>query len=286
MKKLFFLLSLCVFAATACETDTDIHQDNNDNQNEQPNEPSTSEPELYLGKDNITVGCGSSMNNVSYSIENPVEGLSVVATTDVEWIHSFNYVNKGKVGFSISANESYDERVGVITVTYGEASATLTVTQSGQVRPEEVAITAPYLLGHYYGDYANEAYNYYIVLSESNYDSQNSFYAGGWKYFLDVYSSIHPTDYTNIRIPNGVYTLNTNNDGKAGTFLSYYSIYKEYNSNGTERAEREYKSGTLTVSDDLVKLEVTFTDGTDMHIVSYSGDYTILDMRSQSGSNN
>lgn len=286
MKKLFFLLSLCVFAATACETETDIHQDNNDNQNEQPNEPSTSEPELYLGKDNITVGCGSSMSNVSYSIENPVEGLSVVATTNVEWIHSFNYVNKGKVGFSISANESYDERVGVITVTYGEASATLTVTQSGQVRPEEVAITAPYLLGHYFGDYANEAYNYYIVLSESNYDSKNSFYAGGWKYFLDVYSSIHPTDYTNIRIPNGVYTLNTNNDGKAGTFLSYYSIYKEYNSNGTERAEREYKSGTLTVSDDLVKLEVTFTDGTDMHIVSYSGDYTILDMRSQSGSNN
>lgn len=284
MKRLFILLSLCAFIATACETSPDVNQDNNGNTTQEPNQPSTTDPELHLGKDNITVGSGSSMSNVSYSIDNPVEGLSVVATANVEWIHSFNYMNTGKVGFSISANESYDERVGIISVTYGESCATLTVTQSGQVRPEEVAITAPYLLGHYFGDYANEAYNYYIALSESNYDSTNSFYAGGWKYFLDIYSDVHPTDYTNIRIPNGVYTLNTNNDGKAGTFLSYYSIYKEYNSNGMECAQRVYKSGKLTVSDSLIKLEVTFTDGTDMHIVSYSGDYTILDMRT--GSNN
>lgn len=277
-------MSLCAFIATACETSPDVHHDNNGN--EDTNQPTNSDPEIILGKDTITVGSGSSMCNVSYSIDNPVEGLSVVATADVEWIHSFNYVNKGKIIFSTSANESYDERVGVITVTYGEACATLIVTQSGQVRPEEVAITAPYLLGHYFGDYANEAYNYYIVLSESNYDSNKSFYAGGWKYFLDIYSDIHPTDYTNIRIPNGVYTLNTNNDGKAGTFLSYYSIYKEYNSNGTQRAEREYKSGTLTVTDDVVKLEVTFTDGTDKHIVTYTGDYTIVDYRSMSGSQN
>lgn len=278
------LLSLCAFITTACETSPDVNQDNNGN--EDTNQPTNSDPEIILGKDTITVGSGSSMCNVSYSIVNPVKDLSVEATANVEWIHSFNYVNKGKINFSTSANESYDKRVGVITVTYGEACATLIVTQSGQVRPEEVAITAPYLLGHYFGDYANEAYNYYIVLSESNYDSNKSFYAGGWKYFLDIYSDIHPTDYTNIRIPNGVYTLNTNNDGKAGTFLSYYSIYKEYNSNGTQRAEREYKSGTLTVTDDVVKLEVTFTDSTDKHIVTYTGDYTIVDYRSMSGSQN
>lgn len=280
------VLSLCAFIATACETLLEGSQDNSGNQNEESNEPSTPEPEIYLGKDNITVGSGSSMSTISYSITDPVDGLTVKATADVEWIHSFNYVNTGKIGFSTSANESYEERVGIITITYGSASATATVTQSGQVRPEEVAITAPYLLGHYFGDYANEAFNYYIVLSESNYDANKSFYAGGWKYFLDVYASIHPTDYTNIRIPNGVYTLNTNNDGKAGTFLSYYSIYKEYNSNGTKRAEREYKSGKLTVTDELITLDVTFTDGTDNHVVTYSGDYTIIDCRSQSGSNN
>lgn len=286
MKKLFMVLSLCTLFATACETPLDGSQDNSGNQNEESNEPSTPEPEIYLGKDSITVGSGSSMSTISYSITDPVDGLTIEATADVEWIHSFNYVNTGKIGFSTSANESYEERVGVITVTYGSASATATVTQSAQARPQIVNITAPYLLGHYFGDYANEAFNYYIVLSESNYDANKSFYAGGWKYFLDVYASTHPTDYTKIRIPNGVYTLNTNNDGKAGTFLSYYSIYKEYNSNGTERAEREYKSGKLTVTDELITLDVTFTDGTDNHVVTYSGDYTIIDCRSQSGSNN
>ena len=181
MKRLFMVLSLCAFIATACETPSEGSQDNSGNQNEESNEPSTPEPEIYLGKDNITVGSGSSMSTISYSITDPVDSLTVEATADVEWIHSFNYVNTGKIGFSTSANESYEERVGIITITYGSASATATVTQSGQVRPEEVAITAPYLLGHYFGDYANEAFNYYIVLSESNYDANKSFYAGGCK---------------------------------------------------------------------------------------------------------
>lgn len=270
MRKLFLLLSLCTLFAVACET---------------PSEQNSA-PEIVILHPEMTVSCGSNMSQITYTVLNQIEGVSTEASANVNWIHSFNYMNKGKIGFSTTANETYDVRVGVITLTYGDVTATVTVTQEGQVRLTETEVTAPYLLGHYYGDYANEAFNYYIVLSESDYDSKNSFYAGGWKYFLDVYASTHPTDYTKIRIPNGVYTLNTNNDGKAGTFLSYYSIYKEYNSNGTERAERKYKSGTLTVSDDLVKLEVTFTDGTDMHVVSYSGYYTILDMRSQSGSNN
>ena len=41
------------------------------------------------------------------------------------------------------------ERTGIITLTYGESTATVTVIQAGEVELEEVAITAPYLLGDY-----------------------------------------------------------------------------------------------------------------------------------------
>jgi hypothetical protein len=270
MKKLFMLLTLCAFIATSCDKSSDV-------------ETTKTTPEITVAKDHLSMSSGNGMGSISYSITNPVDGLSVEANANVEWIHSFKDSNN-KIDFSISATDLYEERTGIITLTYGDANASVTITQAGKQKPNEVEETAPFLIGEYYGDYAGANYNYYIALSSSDYDASNPLYAPGWKYFLDIYASVPPTDYTNIRIPNGVYTLNTNNDGKAGTFLSYYSIYKEYNSNGIECAKRVYKSGKLTVSDNLVKLEVTFTDGTDMHIVSYSGDYTILDMRT--GSNN
>ena len=280
MKKLFMLLSLCVFMAAACEDVTDVSGTEN---NDLPIPPASNYELFITSSQDLSVSNNSGMGTISYTIANPVEGLSVVATTDVEWIHSFTYNTPGKIGFTRDASNIYEERVGVITITYGDASDTVTVTQAGKARLNEVAVTAPYILGHYFGGYANDEFNYYLVLSESNYDAENSFYAAGWKYFLDIYADTPPTDYTHIRVPNGVYTFNPNNDGRAGTFLEAYSLYKEFGANKTQIAERQYASGVLTVTDDLVKLEVSFTDGTDMHVVTYSGDYTMLDCRDVSG---
>ena len=94
------------------------------------------------------------------------------------------------------------------------------------------------------------------------------------------------TELSSFHALPSYYTFNPNNDGKAGTFLESYSLYKEYNASGSEINERQYASGTLTVTDDLVKLEVTFTDDTNIYIVTYSGNYTILDQRQWSGSQN
>ena len=274
----------------ACEPATDITENNNGNgngngnENENVEKPSTNNGVIIITSDDeITVSNGSSMKYISYSLKNKVEGLSVKASADVEWIHSFNYSNAGRIGFTVEASNLFSERIGIITVTYGEDSATVTVIQTGKVHPQEIEISAAYLLGHYYGNYSNSSYCYYIALSDSNYGANNSLNTGGWRYFIDLYSSERPTDYNNIRIPNGTYTFDPKNNGRAGTFLESYSIYKEYSANGVETNQRIYADGTLTVTDDLVKLEVIFTDGTEMHVVTYSGDYTIIDYRSQSG---
>ena len=100
---------------------------------------------------------------------------------------------------------------------------------------------------------------------------------------LDIYSEERPADYNNIRVPNGVYTFNINNDGMAGTFLESFSIYKEYDSTGMEVAEHPYQEGVLTVTDDLVKLEIKFEDEENLYVVTYSGDYTMQDRRSEAG---
>lgn len=285
MKRLFILLTLFAFVATACSESPETNQnDNNNNNNNQPSTPTTT---ITLGKDNISVGSGNGMSSISYDITNPVEGLTIEATADVDWIHSFNFSNSNKISFYFNATDLYEERIGTITVTYGEVSDSVTVTQAGKVAVKDIEVTAPYLIGEYYGDYAGANYNYYIAFSSSDYDANipKPLYAPGWKYFLDVYASERPADYNNIRIPNGVYELTEYGD-QANSLFSKFSIYKEYDNSGSEIDERTYAEATLTVTDDLVKLEVVFDDSNDKYIVTYSGNYTIRDARNASGGAN
>ena len=269
MKKLLSLFALCALLFAACE----------------PTEMGEGNAAITItSKTEVTVGSGSTMGIITYSIDNPVSGATVEVVADVEWINSFDYSQMGKIGYKVDANPSYDERSTTLTINYNnQKAATLVFKQEGKARPKEILIEAPYLLGHYYGDYAGYNYNYYLVLSESNYDANDSFYAEGYKYFLDIYASERPEDYNNIRVPNGTYTFNPNNDGQAGTFLESFSIYKEYDASGFEVGEHAYKEGTLTVTDDSIKLEVMFEDETDLYIVTYEGPYSLMDMRSMAG---
>jgi hypothetical protein len=267
MKKLLFICSVVATLLTACETPENIVE---------PSFEITSTQE-------INVGSGNTMGIITYQLTNPVIGVSIEAEANVEWINSFDFSQMGKIGYKVDANSTYDERNGVITVTYDNYSIELNLKQAGKVRPEEKKIEAPYLLGHYYGDYAGYNYNYYLVFSESNYDATGAFASEGYKFFLDIYSEERPADYNNIRVPNGVYTFNPNNDGKAGTFLESFSIYKEYDNGGIEVAEHADEEGVLTVTDDLVKLEVKFTDEDSLYTVTFSGDYTMQDRRSEAG---
>ena len=266
------LFALCAIMVTACEPVKTGGENN-----------TTTSAITITSKTEISVGSGSTMGIITYTIDNPVEGATVEATADVEWIGSFDFSQMGKIGYKVDANTTYDARVGKITISYNGHNALITFNQAGKMRPQEIALEAPYVLGHYYGDYANINYNYYLVLSSSNYDSNGSFYAAGWKFFIDIYSEERPADYNHIRVPNGVYTFNPNNDGKAGTFLESYSLYKEYDLNGYQVDEKAFSEGTLTVTDDMIKLEVIFDGETDMYVVTFEGDYSMVDKRSESG---
>ena len=271
MKKFFALCGIVATLLVACEPIT-------------PDTPNNTDPTFEItSKHNISVGAGSAMGIITYTIPNPVAGLTIEATANVEWINSFDYSQMGKIGYKVDTNPMYDERVGVITITYDGYSVDLNLKQAGKTRPQEVKIEATYALGHYFGDYANTNYNYYLVLSSSDYDANDSFYDAGTKFFLDVYSAERPADYNNIRVPNGVYTFNPDNDGRAGTFLESYSVYKEYEAYNVMSAEKSYSEGTLTVTDDMIKLEVIFEGETDMYVVTYEGDYSMMDKRKESG---
>lgn len=262
-------MAVCLLAFAACEPITS-------------DEPTASSITI-TSKTEVSINSGSTMGIITYTIDNPTEGYEIKATSDVEWIHSFDYSQMGKIGYKVDANPTYNPRSGIVTISYGTDEIAINFTQKGKQRPEEVKVEAAYALGHYFGDYANINYNYYLVLSSSDYDSNDSFYAAGTKFFLDIYAEDRPEDYSHIRVPNGVYTFNPNNDGKAGTFLESYSLYKEYDINGNQLDEKSYSEGTLTVTDDMLKLEVVFEGETNIYVVTYEGDYAMIDKRSEVG---
>lgn len=66
----------------------------------------------------------------TYSVANPVEGVSATVTDNADWITTAD--NNGTVTVTVAANEVEEAREGVITVTYGDLTKTVTVKQNAK----------------------------------------------------------------------------------------------------------------------------------------------------------
>ena len=69
---------------------------------------------------------------VEYTIGNPTEGVSIIASANVSWIHDFDYTTAGEIGFEVDAQEAgAPSRSGEITLAYsGAKSVKVTVEQA------------------------------------------------------------------------------------------------------------------------------------------------------------
>ncbi len=66
----------------------------------------------------------------TYSVANPVEGVSATVTDNADWITTAD--NNGTVTVTVAANEVEEAREGVVTVTYGDLTKTVTVKQNAK----------------------------------------------------------------------------------------------------------------------------------------------------------
>lgn len=84
-------------------------------------------PVLTLEATTLTVEAEGGVQTIAYTLENPVEGVELVAEADVEWISEVA-AQDGSLTFNVAANED-GMRNGKVTLTYGELTAELTVSQ-------------------------------------------------------------------------------------------------------------------------------------------------------------
>ncbi len=274
MKKLLFVFAFMSLLFTACEQ-TPV--DNNDEPN---NSGNTSEAIRLTSQGVVSVGCGNSMGFITYELVAPAEGIAVEATSNVDWIGNFDYKQMGKIMYNIEQNPLEEPREGVITVSYGKSSFTVTIKQAENPAPTEKTITDFMLLGKYYGIQSG-LYNYYLIFADLGLDSSNMYNVpNAHYYFVDLFLDEAPADTANVTIPVGVYDFDKSSSGFADTFTDTYSWYQINDASGNASSQNQisYETGKLTVEEGKVTLDITLVidDVMERHIVVYEGDYSFI----------
>lgn len=92
--------------------------------------------------------------SVAYSVENAVDGVEPVATSDAEWISELK-AEAGTISFVVAANEGFEAREAVVEVGYeGAESVEFKVKQAGRVRPELIISPDSVTTGASGGEYS------------------------------------------------------------------------------------------------------------------------------------
>ena len=84
-------------------------------------------PVVTINEESVALAYDATEGSFTYTVENAVEGVVAVATTDAEWVSNLTAAD-GTVSFTTSVNEGF-VREATITVTYGEASDSIVVKQ-------------------------------------------------------------------------------------------------------------------------------------------------------------
>ena len=103
--------------------------------------PGTPVPHLSVDIEGIiTLDAQGGDVAIPYTISEPVEGLALEATTQQDWIGNIT-IEAEAVTLFVDANNSAEQRVGMVTLTYGEESITLALQQSAAEVNENVKFT-------------------------------------------------------------------------------------------------------------------------------------------------
>ena len=89
-------------------------------------------PVLTITSGGITAGYEGETATITYSVENPVEGVTATATADVDWIEDIDCSVSGEVSFAVLENTEEALRQGNVTIVYGSVSQTVVITQAAK----------------------------------------------------------------------------------------------------------------------------------------------------------
>lgn len=91
--------------------------------------PGTPAPHLSVGVEGIiTIAAKGGDVAIPYTLTEPVEGIELEATTTNDWIGNIT-IDAEAVTLFVDVNNTLEQRVGMVTLTYGQESITLAIQQ-------------------------------------------------------------------------------------------------------------------------------------------------------------
>ena len=118
MRRVFALVSAIALLFVACDVEPTPEVT-----------PNTPAPKLAVGIEGIiSMGAEGGDVTIPYTITDPVEELQLEATTEQSWIGNIA-IGDEAVTLFVDVNNSTEQRVGMVTLSYGEQSITLGIMQ-------------------------------------------------------------------------------------------------------------------------------------------------------------
>ena len=136
MRKFFALFVMALLCFVACES---VVTDDNINNDGPGNGSTIVTNHLSVTSDSIIrMTYLGGQATISYTIEEPCEGVELAVATDVDWIDY--QISQNAVTLTIEPNADSQQRVGVVTLTYGEEAVEVFVEQGGMLAQGEVRL--------------------------------------------------------------------------------------------------------------------------------------------------
>ena len=130
MRRLFAMISAIAMLFVACDVEPAPAP-----------VPNTPAPKLSVDVEGIiTMEAQGGEVSISYTINEPVEGLELEATTEQDWIGNIA-IGAEAVELFVDVNNSAEQRVGMVTLTYGQESITLAIQQAAAEVNSDIKFT-------------------------------------------------------------------------------------------------------------------------------------------------
>lgn len=258
MRRIFLLFVVAIFA-WACGDGSEMH-----NNGAAPEITISTESPLWLDSEH-------GIYEIGYSIKNPSTSLMLDAKTNVDWA-SVIEIKDDVVSFVVMKNTEASERRGIVTLSYGDARAEVTIFQHIKV---DVNYTATTTAGSLFTHCNNEAgvHSYGVVLSKEGLNEDGSFKHGAKYYCFDLCAKeVVSKEADSATIPNGTYRLNMGGDVAdrvVNYMYSYYVVGDNY-----YQEEIAFADAEVVVEDGHIVANVALANG-ENHRVEYSGSLVI-----------
>ena len=198
---------------------------------------------------------------INYTITNGAADDVPTATANKEWI---NNITVGEnIKFNVDLNTVEEERVAIVTVTYGEQTFEVFVRQDAGYEID-VEFTAGALNG--YGSNDSNMPYYFAILSKNGTTGVLDLYIDTY-YRLEMHHTT-PADNPTI-LPQGVYEFDVYGVGDRISFGGNATIRFQTFENGTYTDEY-FKDGVVIVTENKIEAILVLTTG-EVHHVVYEG---------------